>query len=230
MRDQFTFSRTFWEAIFPLPKTVQVESIMAMCAYALDDVEPVDLSPMASALFMLVRPSLDIAAKMSAGGKKHAKRQQEAPKEAAAQKPAPEEPAPQKEPLKVEPPKEPTPAEEAHTAPKSPPAPPKKPRAPYGWVKLTDAEYERLCRDLGEAEATYWIRLVDEMAQSTYNKNKWKDWNLTVRRAAREKWGPRRATDKAVARNAQYQTHDSASISPLAQAAIEAMLKEDAAC
>lgn len=217
MRDQFTFSRTFWEAISPLPKTVQVEAIMALCAYALDDVEPDGLSPMAAALFMLVRPSLDASAKMSAGGKKRAKRPQ----------PAAEDPAPQAEP-REEPAQEEAPSEKK--APAKPPAPPKKARAPYGWVKLTDAEYERLCRDLGEAEATYWIRLVDEMAQSTYNKNGWKDWNLTVRRAAREKWGSRRTADKASARNAQYQSHDSASVSPIAQAAIEAMLQEDAAC
>lgn len=217
MRDQFTFSRTFWEAISPLPKTVQVEAIMALCAYALDDVEPDGLSPMAAALFLLVRPSLDASAKMSAGGKKRAKRPQ----------PAAEDPAPQTEP-REEPAQEEAPSEKK--APAKPPAPPKKARAPYGWVKLTDAEYERLCRDLGEAEATYWIRLVDEMAQSTYNKNGWKDWNLTVRRAAREKWGPRRTADKASARNAQYQTHDSTSVSPIAQAAIEAMLQEDAAC
>lgn len=217
MRDQFTFSRTFWEAISPLPKTVQVEAIMALCAYALDDVEPDGLSPMAAALFLLVRPSLDVAAKMSAGGKKRAKRPQ----------PAAEDPAPQAEP-REEPAPEEAPSEKK--APAKPPAPPKKARAPYGWVKLTDAEYERLCRDLGEAEATYWMRLVDEMAQSTYNKNGWEDWNLTVRRAAREKWGPRRTADKASARNAQYQSHDSASVSPIAQAAIEAMLQEDAAC
>ena len=60
MRDQFTFSRTFWEAISPLPKTVQVEAIMAMCSYALDDIEPDGLSPMAAALFLLVRPSLEM--------------------------------------------------------------------------------------------------------------------------------------------------------------------------
>lgn len=219
MRDQFTFSRTFWEAISPLPKTVQVEAIMAMCAYALDDVEPDGLSPMAAALFLLVRPSLDASAKMSAGGKKRAKRPQ----------PAAEDSAPQAEP-REEPAQEEVPSEKKASAPAKHPAPPKKASAPYGWVKLTDAEYERLCRDLGEAEATYWIRLVDEMAQSTYNKNGWKDWNLTVRRAAREKWGSRRTADKASIRNAQYQTHDSASVSPIAQAAIEAMLQEDAAC
>lgn len=219
MRDQFTFHRTFWEAISPLPKTVQVEAIMAMCAYALDDVEPDGLSPMAAALFLLVRPSLDASAKMSAGGKKRAKRPQ----------PAAEDSAPQAEP-REEPAQEEVPSEKKASAPEKHPAPPKKARAPYGWVKLTDAEYESLCRDLGEAEATYWIRLVDEMAQSTYNKNGWKDWNLTVRRAAREKWGLRRTADKASARNAQYQTHDSTSVSPIAQAAIEAMLQEDTEC
>lgn len=219
MRDQFTFSRTFWEAISPLPKTVQVEAIMAMCAYALDDVEPDGLSPMAAALFMLVRPSLDVAAKMSSGGKKRAKRPQHAA----------EDQDPQAEP-REEPAKEEVPSEKKDTATAKHTAPPKKARAPYGWVKLDDAEYERLFRDLGEAEATYWIRLVDELAQSTYNKNGWKDWNLTVRRAAREKWGSRRTADNASARNAQYQTHDSASVSPIAQAAIEAMLQEDTSC
>ena len=123
MRDQFTFSRTFWEAISPLPKTVQVETVMALCAYALDDVEPDGLSPMAAALFMLVRPSLDASAKMSAGGKKRAKRPQ----------PAAEDPAPQAEP-REEPAQEEVPSEKKDTA--KPPAPPKKSRAPYGCCLL----------------------------------------------------------------------------------------------
>lgn len=58
----------------------------------------------------------------------------------------------------------------------------------YGWVKLTDTEHDKLVKDLGEDTAKACIQRVDELAQQTSNKNKWKDWNLVVRRCAREKW------------------------------------------
>lgn len=59
----------------------------------------------------------------------------------------------------------------------------------YGWVKLSGAEHDRLLSDLGEAELSRCINLVDERAQGTGNKNKWRDWNLIVRRCHRENWG-----------------------------------------
>lgn len=61
----------------------------------------------------------------------------------------------------------------------------------YGWVKLTDSDYNRLINDLGEAEVKRCIAYVDESAQSTGNKNRWRDWNLTVRRCHRDGWGIR---------------------------------------
>lgn len=62
-------------------------------------------------------------------------------------------------------------------------------RGQYGWVRLSDAEYDRLRSDLGEAELQRCITYVDESAQSTGNKNKWKDWNLVLRRCSRQGWG-----------------------------------------
>ena len=59
----------------------------------------------------------------------------------------------------------------------------------YGWVKLTDTEYARLLETLGQEELERCIRHIDESAQSSGNKNKWKDWNLVIRRCSREKWG-----------------------------------------
>ena len=59
----------------------------------------------------------------------------------------------------------------------------------YGWVKLTDAQYAKLKADLGDAEVERCIAYIDESAQSTGNKNKWKDWNLTVRKCSRDGWG-----------------------------------------
>ena len=70
----------------------------------------------------------------------------------------------------------------------------------YQWVKLTDEEYSRLLADLGEAELARCIAYVDEAAQSTGNKNKWKDWNLTIRKCHRDGWGlDRRANSSASA-------------------------------
>lgn len=59
----------------------------------------------------------------------------------------------------------------------------------YGWVRLSDEEYHRLINDFGEAEVQRCITYVDESAQGNGNKNKWKDWNLVVRRCHREGWG-----------------------------------------
>lgn len=73
-----------------------------------------------------------------------------------------------------------------------PPAPTKQVRKSYGqfgWVKLTDEEYNRLLNDLGQAEVKRCITYVDESAQATGNKNKWRDWNLVIRKCSRDKWG-----------------------------------------
>lgn len=73
-----------------------------------------------------------------------------------------------------------------------PPAPTKQTKksfGEFGWVKLTDDEYNRLLNDLGEAEVNRCIAYVDESAQSTGNKNKWRDWNLVVRKCHKQGWG-----------------------------------------
>ena len=61
----------------------------------------------------------------------------------------------------------------------------------YGWVRLTDDQYKKLVEDIGEDNAKRCIAYVDESAQGTGNKNKWKDWNLVVRKCHREGWGVR---------------------------------------
>lgn len=59
----------------------------------------------------------------------------------------------------------------------------------HGWVKLTDDEHERLRQELGDAELQRCIDYIDESAQVNGNKNKWKDWNLVIRRCHRDGWG-----------------------------------------
>lgn len=86
--------------------------------------------------------------------------------------------------------------EESMEPPAAPPTPtPEPPKAvrhkygEYGRVKLTDEQYARLLKDLGEEELKRCITYVDESAQLTRNKNKWSDWNLVVRKCHREGWG-----------------------------------------
>lgn len=82
--------------------------------------------------------------------------------------------------------------QEQRTADK-PPAPARRKFGAYGWVKLTDDEHNRLERDLGADELARCISYIDEAAQGNGNKNKWKDWNLVIRRCSREGWGRNRS-------------------------------------
>ena len=74
----------------------------------------------------------------------------------------------------------------------------------YGWIKLTEGESSKLISDLGQAEFDRCVRYIDESAQSSGNKNRWKDWNLVIRRCSREKWGERGVTTQ---RKSNAQSH-----------------------
>ena len=68
-RNQFTFYRSYYEALKVLPKKEQAAVVMAICAYALDEEEP-KLEGTSHAIFMLVRPTLDAGRRKAAGGSK----------------------------------------------------------------------------------------------------------------------------------------------------------------
>jgi hypothetical protein len=73
-----------------------------------------------------------------------------------------------------------------------PPAPTKPDRksfGEFGWVKLTDEEYSRLLNDLGEAEVKRCIAYVDESAEATGNKNRWRNWGLVIKKCHKQGWG-----------------------------------------
>ena len=57
-RPQFTFYRSYYEALKTLPKKDREQVIMAICAYALDEEEPA-LSGVPASCFTLIRPTLD---------------------------------------------------------------------------------------------------------------------------------------------------------------------------
>jgi hypothetical protein len=58
----------------------------------------------------------------------------------------------------------------------------------FGWVKLTDKQYEKLENLMGGEELCRCIAHIDELAQSTGNRNRWKDWYLMVRRCHENRW------------------------------------------
>lgn len=68
-RGQFTFYRSFWEAIKGLPKKDRLPILEAIISYALDGTPPHSLSQSQSAFFLLVKPTLDSSRKKAANGK-----------------------------------------------------------------------------------------------------------------------------------------------------------------
>lgn len=60
MKDSFVFYRSFYESIKCLDEEVQLEIYNAICEYSLNDVE-VELSPIANAIFTLIKPNVDNA-------------------------------------------------------------------------------------------------------------------------------------------------------------------------
>ena len=66
-RLQFTFYRSYYDAIKVLPKKEQTAVLLALCAYALDKEEP-NLTGTAGAIFTLIRPTLDSGWKKAIGG------------------------------------------------------------------------------------------------------------------------------------------------------------------
>lgn len=62
MKDSFIFYRSFYESIKNLDKDTQLEVYNAICEYSLNEIE-VELSPIANAIFTLIKPNVDNAAK-----------------------------------------------------------------------------------------------------------------------------------------------------------------------
>ena len=64
----------------------------------------------------------------------------------------------------------------------------------FGWVKLTQQQYRSLIARYGPEELHRCITYVDEAAQCTGNRNRWKDWYLVIRRCHENRWYERGRT------------------------------------
>jgi hypothetical protein len=62
MKDSFIFYRSFYESIRNLDKDIQIEIYNAICEYSLND-KNLELSPIATAIFTLIKPNIDNATK-----------------------------------------------------------------------------------------------------------------------------------------------------------------------
>ena len=67
-RRQFTFYKSYYDAISELPKKDQSALILAVCAYALYEEAPKGLSVAASTAFKLIKPTLDSGRKKAENG------------------------------------------------------------------------------------------------------------------------------------------------------------------
>lgn len=72
-RGQFTFYRSFWEAVKGLPKKDKLPILESIISYALDGETPTGLTQSQSAFFLLVKPTLDSSRKKAASGKQGGK-------------------------------------------------------------------------------------------------------------------------------------------------------------
>lgn len=180
--DSFVFYRSFRDAIEEMTDENKLATLLAICDYALYGIEPNLKDAMSRAVFTVARPSIDSNNAKRVGGKKGGRPKKEtigfsdenhrfSKNESTVSESVSET------------------VSEAGAEADKPPAPTRKKYGQYGWVKLTDSDYNRLLNDLGQTEVERCIAYIDESAQATGNKNKWRDWNLVIRRCNRDGWG-----------------------------------------
>lgn len=193
-RTQFTFYESFYKAVKRIkdPES-RAQAYDAICAYALYGQEPNldSFSDFSAIAFELVKPNLDSSRKKAENGKAGGSKKQNKSKKEANKK---QEQTENEKENKIEKEKENKIEIEKECEYNNTPIIEKVEKikfGEYGWVKLKPEDYSRLISDYGESEVKRAIRYIDESSQSSGNKNKWKDWNLVVRRCIREGWGAR---------------------------------------
>jgi hypothetical protein len=87
-RNQFTFYRSFWEAVRGLERKDQLPVLSAVIEYALDSKEPQGLTKTQTAFFLLTKPTLDASRRRAESGKQGGskKKQTEASEKQTASK------------------------------------------------------------------------------------------------------------------------------------------------
>ena len=68
-RKQFTFYRSYYDALGKLPKSQRLKALEAVIGYALDGTEPEGLNNVQMVVFLLIKPTLDAGRKKAVAGK-----------------------------------------------------------------------------------------------------------------------------------------------------------------
>jgi len=174
--NRITFFKSYWDFIEQMSSIEDKFSLVeGICKYAFYGEKP-EMTPAAAAAFVLILPYLEKSMRRAASGKIGGKAKPKETESKPASKPV-SKPASKRD----------TKEERRKTKEEAE----RHKYGEYGWVLLSDEQYQKLLGELGEEELKRCIRYVDESAQKTGNKNGWKDWNLVIRACHRDGWANR---------------------------------------
>ena len=75
---------------------------------------------------------------------------------------------------------------------------PKKKYGKYQRILLSNDEFEKLCEEFGKEYIEMVIERIDEYVEENNNKNKYKNFNLVIRKAIRDNWSCLKGIEKEV--------------------------------
>lgn len=85
-RNQFTFYKSYWDAIKLLPRKDRLSALEAVIEYALSETPPEGLSGVGSSIFTLIKPTLDSGRKRASAGKQGGSKKEANAKQSASEK------------------------------------------------------------------------------------------------------------------------------------------------
>lgn len=74
----------------------------------------------------------------------------------------------------------------------------KKKYGKYQRILLSNDEFEKLCEEFGKEYIEMVIERIDEYVEENNNKNKYKNFNLVIRKAIRDNWSCLKGIEKEV--------------------------------
>ena len=176
-RDIVVIYRSYYEAIQQLPEADRLPVYEAIFEYALNGTEP-QLNGTLAAIFMLIKPTLDVSRRKSENGRKGGK-QNGSKAEANDKQNKSKAEATRDKGQGINDKGEDTAPSDGSTVSLEKKKPVFHLFGEYKHVKLTEEQHKKLIEDYGEQKTTEYICRCDEYVQQTGKK--YKDFNLTIR-------------------------------------------------
>lgn len=189
MKESFVFYRSFYESINKLDDEIKLEIFNAICEYSLNEKE-LELSVVADAIFTLIKPNIDSANKRYIASVENGKKGGRPKKNDNLEKPKKNLKKPSNN---LEKPKQNLNVNDnvdvnVNYNDNNKRKYIKEKYGKYKRITLTSDEYLRLVNEYGEDFINKQIEYLDEYVQSNNNKNKYKDFNLVLRKSIRDNW------------------------------------------